>query len=1015
MQSNHQVATNSQKTSPVTPERLLAKFSYAYQTKNSLYQHFAESKPKPMVEVENYLKNFVDQQKELPADAGFQITQLMFEELMSNQKDCLNKKTKGIYLGNVITALINLKTANDLAKSIAKFGRYELYIPFTLFYTQFFYSLYLEVVTPVTLREIASFCAWEAVMEELALVTPSSIYDDFLMLKKEKHNNHPVISTEVVEWLYQLKTYFNISPTKAIFTDCNILYAVKEVSIQHMLNDPKNLNQHVFDAIVQQVKFDNNIPYNNSWRATQAIVIENNRETSDITFQRKTVTPQEILESAMTAYYKELSYQETYLSPLPTAMNNLQKYLQDYIENKQPLPDNAAFELTQIMQMSLKRCVKRTITEKEPRISEKSLLGMLGSVYLIFLLYTGLVATSKKSEIAPFIGFSGLIIFTNLLCLGFLDNDDRNNIKLHQFGEFRAWKAVMQKLNLVFIKDYEITNHTNPLKFIRDSIITNPFPDKAITKTYLPIGNKNKPEASNIAKWLGYLAINKLPLPSQKSFSSSVTLDAIQKATVLFLYENFPITLTQNNFVTIENGATADTHTALYFMLHAGVLNQESFDLLFQKKYSVLMSKKISEELWSKLPSHLRNPAIWQGILTQCQSEDAAANEEALLAYAKKLLAGNPEEILNALLNNAQSTHEKSVELSISNSSLSLLARYGDHLNENKSNITDQLLAFFHNEQPKKPKLLDIISSWINLLPKHNKHPKNHEAILGFERIFLPEFADYREPRSGLSTLQLLKLVWLALHDDENRTCSLETALDRLRDAFYEIEVEYTLDADGKKKNPNAEQKYNMDTCVSGAFNKIAEVLWGIHKDMQILYITKEGAAKKLFAIANQVQKQIDNLLNIIAINKTIEGDGADETAEASTYPDPAPFIQLTHYLQPISKNKLDTPITHIDSSYPDKNHSIRDAVFEEYRIAFKNNREHPQLLELYKKAEEYLAGVLEHAEESIPNSRIYHQFCSRQLQVSGIFAPRQEAEHRTRKEHNENVRREIALLRFKL
>lgn len=930
---------------PTSPKQLLEKFTTAYKEKSTLYNRLALNKPAGVLSVEKFLQTLIDDNEELPEYTASDITKLMHNKLIKNQQDCLDKKATGVSLANGIFSLVNLMTAKEILEKAYSHKRYELSVLAIYFYCDLFHHSYTKASTPVTLKDQPSFCAWEAAIEELELVAP------------------PNKSTEVVEWLYQLKTYFNITPPREAYTSRAVLFAIKEQSSLLMISNSAELNKTTFNNIVEKAVSKRNIPHNDSLRATQAVAVIDKFTGEAVSFHKKIMTAQEVLDAAMGAYYKNLSYQATYVSQLPASIVNLRNYLQHYIDKKQALPSNAIFDITQIMGASLYSCTLRVLNEeKKPRISEKGFLGILGSAYLIFLLYMALINNREESQLGFFIQLTVVIVFINIISLGLL-KEELDSLAFNDFGEFRAWAAVIQ-----------------------------------VAQDYQPVDSRSQSIAKEIAAWLARLKYRNQPLPTEKSFSSLAKLYAVQKSSnrlsdPLYFYR---VELTQENFNTIENHATAYTHDALDFMHQAGVLTQESFDLLFQEKYSVLMSKEISEELWRKLPSHLKNPAVWQGILAQCESDEP---KTALIAYAEQLLRGNPEQVLNALLNHAQSTHEKSVELSIGRSALALLARYRKALEAEKSSISDYLVDLLQETKPKKPSLIDVIRTWVNALPEpEDQHPpKNKHAKLGFRRIFQYDFAAYQEPRSKLPTLDLLKLVWLALHDKDNITCSIDTALDRLRDAFYEIEVEYTLDADGKKKNPNAQQKHNMDTCVSGAFNKIAEVLWGIHKDMQVLYITKEGAAKKLFALVKQVENKTYTLFNTGNVTtNNLDGLDIEENAQdsqANTYSDPEPFIKLAQFLQPIHKKKLDTAMVHIDSSYPDENHSIIDAVFEEYRFAF-NNRQNPEFLAICKEAEKYLSGILEQAQEDTFSSSIYQQFCSRQLQVSGLFAKRLENGH---------------------
>lgn len=177
--------------------------------------------------------------------------------------------------------------------------------------------------------------------------------------------------------------------------------------------------------------------------------------------------------------------------------------------------------------------------------------------------------------------------------------------------------------------------------------------------------------------------------------------------------------------------------------------------------------------------------------------------------------------IAEPIFNGAQSIHVASVDQTISQSAIRLLNRY-------QSQIEDVGLEA----------IIENIRTYLDSL--HNNSQKNTAAKRAFSRITACDYT-FTDPRSNVTTRQLLALVFLAIHDTDKRTGNLEDAKNKFVEALYEIQRGYNLSANGTDNG-----KEDKIICTTGTFNKLIEKLQGIHSDCDIRYITSLSASYKL-------------------------------------------------------------------------------------------------------------------------------------------------------------------------
>ncbi len=174
-------------------------------------------------------------------------------------------------------------------------------------------------------------------------------------------------------------------------------------------------------------------------------------------------------------------------------------------------------------------------------------------------------------------------------------------------------------------------------------------------------------------------------------------------------------------------------------------------------------------------------------------------------------------------LNNAQSTHTASVHKSVTHSLINLNNEYGNKLDINKQIISLQEFEkkINRNEFPTIPQYQ--LASAIKCLARMSKLYEEKEA------------------GSNFTIKKILALIWVAMHDVKN-TKDAEEAFIK---ALYEIQRGYNLNAKGED---------NMETedrpiCTGGTINKLVASQNGVHKSVNIDFVTAKSAGFKVMGI----------------------------------------------------------------------------------------------------------------------------------------------------------------------
>jgi len=293
------------------------------------------------------------------------------------------------------------------------------------------------------------------------------------------------------------------------------------------------------------------------------------------------------------------------------------------------------------------------------------------------------------------------------------------------------------------------------------------------------------------------------------------------------------------------------------------------------------------------LPRHLFTQAAFDEILRLvCDATIAVENRllNVSLYLARVLNNHAPINAVNNVnnLNYTQSIHAASVHKSASGSARNLNEAYGRNLDTNKA--------------------LNEMQQWINTL---GDDTPSAAAKRAFPVICNHQFTDQE---SGVTTPQLLALIWLAIHDDSKRASTLTEAKKALIEALYEYQRGYNLDGAGKDMGGA-----DHEICIRGTFNKLLEKMQYIHPAVEILFITKETASLKLPII---VREQAKNYL-------VLQQKNADTPEKQMA------FDRLLNQFKEEG----------ISSVWGKINKNVFDLFFDEFKSIWNNNKNTPDLI----------------------------------------------------------------------
>ena len=304
-------------------------------------------------------------------------------------------------------------------------------------------------------------------------------------------------------------------------------------------------------------------------------------------------------------------------------------------------------------------------------------------------------------------------------------------------------------------------------------------------------------------------------------------------------------------------------------------------------------------------------------------------------------------------INPGQSTHTASVHRAVSESAIRLATRYGSMI-----------------EAPGLENTIKRLRAQVLSLPD-DESGKNRVAKRCIERITEVDYI-YTDDKSGITTRQLLALIFLAISDNDQRIGSYENAMVRFVQGLYEIQRGYNLDGDGEDNG-----KDDRPICTGGTFNKLIATLVGVHPDFEIRYITRETAALKLPKV---VQEEAMLYLSQLANPQTIK--------------------DLLAFTKLIAEIKKDGVTVIYDKIKP----KITKRMFEEFKSLYREGKADASFTGLID-AGESVNTVLDNGspfQKQVEQSKGYYEYCRQSLrQSAGFFSPQTSSEYLSERRHD--------------
>lgn len=260
--------------------------------------------------------------------------------------------------------------------------------------------------------------------------------------------------------------------------------------------------------------------------------------------------------------------------------------------------------------------------------------------------------------------------------------------------------------------------------------------------------------------------------------------------------------------------------------------------------YQAILLDRTMRTLWIQIPPNRLTDEHWSHIIRLCRANtvNPTMGRQHFVRYIQQELLGMDFQQQQAF-NHAQSTHTASVHQTVSESALRLKARYEDSIGD-------------------LSETLQTIEIWVHA---QEGHEAEQRAI---QRLKNSSY-NFEDPTSGVTTKELLVLVWAAIHDDSTRVGDLVDAEALFLDGLYDIQRAYNL-SDTFEDRPGEDKT----ACASGTFNKLIEKLVGVHPDAQMKFVTRQGAMHKLLPLIREVATQyLENYqeeISVEALKQTI-------------------------------------------------------------------------------------------------------------------------------------------------
>ena len=469
-----------------------------------------------------------------------------------------------------------------------------------------------------------------------------------------------------------------------------------------------------------------------------------------------------------------------------------------------------------------------------------------------------------------------------------------------------------------------------------------------------------------IIEELNSLEDNNNPLPelklTQENFNQLMEMEykKLENLSLIVKKLNSAQLLTQENFDQLlnlgDNLPDDGTHNIIqskFYNLNLIVeklsrvvlLTQENFDKLLSLGDDLVSATQAISTVLSDIPDHLWTPVVFNQLIEHSQQQNPLP---ILQGYVFDLLnEDNPAEEFER----AQSTHTASVHQSVSESAQRLAKRYQAKI-KNTAALDETI---------------DQIEKYLSSLVKKSPTNINQAAQRALVSLKTKSFTD---PTSQLSLKELLVLSFSAINDDEQRIGTRGDALGQFVQGLYEIQRGYNLSESGIDKKP---KEPDLPICLPGAFNKLLEKLQTIHPDVEIRFITKDLAAKKLPTLVNELA---NDYLSHLANNAKTAKD----------------FLGFTHLMDNLKKEGVEL----IFNAIKDK---VTECIWDEFKTVYPD-KSAPDFIEFIESGIYTELKQLKDFQPLLTNSIAYRDFCSQMLYSPRLFSAAKTQASATEQEH---------------
>lgn len=336
--------------------------------------------------------------------------------------------------------------------------------------------------------------------------------------------------------------------------------------------------------------------------------------------------------------------------------------------------------------------------------------------------------------------------------------------------------------------------------------------------------------------------------------------------------------------------------------------------------------------IWGRIPGHLLTQVVFEQLIVFSHGENP---EQQIEQYVNRLLGMNQN---TPAINGDQSTHYASVHQSVSDSAKKLFNRYGQMI-----------------ERDHLKNIQQMIRDYVDQLSDNSEKNKAAKRCIG--RIANHSFTD---PDSGLTTQQLMALVFLALHDAGQRVGTLSDAREQFVEGLYEIQRGYNLSETGFDNGMP-----DKPICAGGTFNKLIEKLEGVHPDVKVLHITPAIASLKLSVVVHEVA--VDYLSRLTKPH-TVEG-----------------LCRFTQLIDQIQQDEC------VDIIWDKIKTKITDRMFDEFGSLY-NSKADPKFIDLLDSGQYIKLKDLSRFQKQISVSLGYKDYCSQILHSTKFFTKQETA-----------------------